>query len=133
MERCPTVGEVMLRDFARADPDESLASIHQTMRLARLRHIVVTRGDALLGLLTYRDLCDLLARTGGAVPERFRPADVMQTKPVTIGPEAELREAADLLCRYGLGCLPVVSHGGALLGLVTESGLLRVAFGLRAG
>ena len=124
--------EVMRRDFAYADPDESLASVVQTMRLARLRHLLVVREGALLGILTYRDLLEQLAVPDPQATERMRVADVMSQPPICIGPDAQLTEAADRICRYRIGCLPVLDGEGQLLGLVTEADLLRAAYGLRS-
>jgi CBS domain-containing protein len=120
------VRDVMRTDFATVSPDESVASARQTMRLARLRHLVVTGEGALIGILSYRDLLEQL----GDAPSSERVANAMKA-PVTIAPETSLRDAADAMCRYGLGCLPVVTAGGALVGLITESDLLRAAYGLR--
>jgi CBS domain-containing protein len=39
-----------------------------------------------------------------------------------------LAEAATLLLRHKIGCLPVVGAGGEALGLVTETDLLRAAY-----
>ena len=115
----------MRRDFAQLGPDESLANAVQTMRLARLRHLIVARDDALLGMLSYREL---LERGGERL--RGRVADLMERQLITIPPEASLAEAAGPMCRYGIGCLPVVTGDGRLVGLVIESDLLRAAYGV---
>lgn len=49
--------------------------------------------------------------------------DIMSTDPVTIGPEASVKEAAKLMVENRVGALPVV-EGGALLGIVTEGDLI---------
>jgi CBS domain-containing protein len=122
------VQQIMRRDFVRAEPDEPLEAARQTMRLARLRHLPVTRGDELVGILSYRDL---LERWDRAVAGAASVADAMRKAPLlVVGPEASLGEAAACMCRYGYGCLPVTSRDGALLGLVTETDLLRAAYGL---
>jgi len=46
----------------------------------------------------------------------------------TIAPGATLGEAAALLLGRRIGCLPVVKPDGTLVGLVTETDLLRAAF-----
>lgn len=126
------VKQIMRRDFVQADAEESLGGARETMRLGRIRHLLVTRGDALLGVLSYRDLLEWLLvdtpQQGRA--ERLRISDLMREKPACISPEATLAEAADRMCRYGYGCLPVTSDAGHLVGVLTETDLLRAAYGL---
>jgi CBS domain-containing protein len=122
------VQQIMRRDFVCAEPEESLEAACQTMRLARLRHLLVTRGDALVGILSYRDL---LERPKGFDWVGARIGDAMRPEPLcVVALDTPLGEAADRMCRYGYGCLPVV-NGGQLVGLVTETDLLRAAYGLR--
>jgi CBS domain-containing protein len=54
--------------------------------------------------------------------------EVMSRDPVTVAPDASLREAARLMIGRRIGCLPIVKPDGTLVGLVTETDLLRVAF-----
>ncbi len=51
--------------------------------------------------------------------------DIMTTDIVTVGPETPVPELAALLAQRGISGAPVVDAGGALLGVVTESDLLR--------
>lgn len=52
--------------------------------------------------------------------------EVMTTRPVTVGPDVTVREAACLMERYHRPCLPVVDEAGKLAGIVTSRELLRV-------
>ena len=47
---------------------------------------------------------------------------------VTIGAGAMVQEAADLLLKHRVGCLPVLERG-ALVGIVTTSDVLRAIVG----
>jgi CBS domain-containing protein len=129
-----TVSDVMRRRFVSTDPGEGLSDARQTMRLARLRHLVVTREERLLGILSYRDLVDLLLAQIDLPRSLATVADAMIRAPVVAWPSTSLSEAASRLCIHGVGCLPVVEVDAAdsdeprLLGLVTETDLLRVAF-----
>ena len=46
--------------------------------------------------------------------------DIM-TAPVTVLPTATLAEAAGLMLRHGVDCLPVVNDAGGIEGVITES------------
>ena len=54
-------------------------------------------------------------------------ADVMRSPALTVSAQATLREAWQMLARHGIAQAPVVSVGGALVGLVARAGLMPVA------
>jgi CBS domain-containing protein len=54
-------------------------------------------------------------------------SEVMSHDLITVEGSATLREAAALLLRHRIGCLPVVKSDRTLVGLVTESDLLKAA------
>jgi CBS domain-containing membrane protein len=58
----------------------------------------------------------------------LRVKDLMSEPAVTITGSTTAREAAHLMLARRLGCLPVVSSG-VLVGLITETDLLRHAYG----
>ncbi len=130
-----TVGSLMRRQFMSVAPDASLLDAEQVMRLARVRHLAVVRAGVLVGLLSYRDVLE--ASIVRLLHERLghlrvtRVDGLMHRRPHTIGPEAPLAEAAHRLARLHIGCLPVVQasrSGPRVLGLLTESDLLRAAY-----
>ncbi len=130
-----TVASLMRRNFISLAPDDSLLDAFQVMRLARLRLLPVVREGILVGVVTFRDLNqavlqELRVRPAAAL-EAILVERVMGAPAATVGPEARLVDAATSLCRVATGCLPVVEperDGPRLLGLVTESDLLRAAF-----
>lgn len=127
----------MRRNFACGEPDESLESARQTMRMGGIRHLLVTQDGHLVGILSYRDLLErllVLAEEDGASP-RGKVRDLMTRAPAFVTPTTPLADAADRLCRYGFGCLPVLeapvagpAEAGRLVGIVTERDLLLAAY-----
>jgi CBS domain-containing protein len=68
--------------------------------------------------LNYRARRDLAtAETAG---------EIMSPEPVTVRPGATVAEAARLMDRHGVNCLPVTDETGKLLGVVGPRNLLRV-------
>jgi acetoin utilization protein AcuB len=49
--------------------------------------------------------------------------EVMTSDLITIGPEATITEAGQLMLKHKIGCLPVIS-GERMVGLVTETDVL---------
>lgn len=134
-----TVATLMRSNFVSASPEDSLLEADRIMRLARIRHLPVVDKGILVGLLSHRDV--LAASLSGL--EQLEPSErlehlrrvpigqVMQ-RDLTTGTEATtLADAARRMLRLKIGCLPVVRagpDGPRLVGLVTESDLLRAAY-----
>jgi len=130
------VSDVMQREVVTLRADDRLDLADDIMRLGRVRHLPVLDGERLVGILSNRDL--LAASLSKAMDfdptERrtfMRSVDVREvmTKEVaTVAPELPLIQAARLMIRRQFGCLPVVNERGALIGLLTETDLLRAAY-----
>jgi CBS domain-containing protein len=55
-------------------------------------------------------------------------SEIMSRDVIAVGPDATLCEAAALMLKHKIGCLPVVEEGEVLVGLLTETDLLQAAF-----
>ncbi len=101
------------------------------MRLAGVRHLpVVDERQRLVGILSNRDLLGALAKTRG---KTVHVVDVMTRNVKTIRASAQAREAAELMLEHKIGSLPVLGDEGQLVGLVTETDFLRLAYELMGG
>ena len=79
---------------------------------------VVEEGEHLRGVMSLREL--ILADPSKRLEE------VMVKDVVSVRPETELKEVAELLTKYNLLALPVVSEGGTLEGIVTVDDVLQL-------
>jgi CBS domain-containing protein len=126
----------MRREFVTVDSDDQLDFADQVMRLGRIRHIPVLEEGRLLGVVSNRDLLAASLTTVLRFDSRHRSAflrsidvkEVMTREVKTVGPATPLADAARILIKNKIGCLPVVDGEGALVGLLTETDLLRAAF-----
>lgn len=120
-----TVSEIMSRDLVSLSESEPLGTAEEYLDLGHIRHLPVVRGRKLVGLVTHRDL---LRACGGSVDARARVAqEVMTRDVVTVRPDSAVREAIRLMLTNKFGCLPVTTADGTLVGIVTESDLLKFA------
>jgi len=133
------VREIMRADVVTVDAEESLLEADRIMRLARIRHLPVLRDSRLVGVISHRDLLEAsIAKLDEATPgERLdhlratRVEQVLKGAPETVEADCLLRDAALRVLRLKIGCLPVVEaspEGPRLVGILTESDLLRVAY-----
>jgi CBS domain-containing protein len=126
----------MQREFATVRSDERLDFVDDVMALGRVRHVPVVDDGKLVGVVTQRDLLaaslsralDFDAKERRTFLRSVDVGEVMSKKPITVGPHTTLREAAALMLRHKIGCLPVVGSRGEALGLLTETDLLRAAY-----
>jgi CBS domain-containing protein len=95
-------------------PAATADDVRRLMEEHRLRHVLVCRGETLLGVISDRDL----ARKQGA-----KAADLMAPRPCTVAPDTPLNPAVTLMIGRGISCLPVVD-GGVLRGLFTTTDLV---------
>ena len=57
----------------------------------------------------------------------MKAKDIMVTNVMTVGPEASVRQAAEILFKNRISALPVVDERGELIGIVSEGDLARRA------
>ena len=131
------VGEVMRTDFVSVKLGDQLDFADTVMRLGRIRHMPVLDGKQLVGVVSDRDV--LAASLSKVLNFDFAQRktfmrsvevnEVMSKDLVSVRPETRLAQAAHLMMQCKIGCLPVVDDEGSPVGLVTETDLLRAAFG----
>jgi CBS domain-containing protein len=130
------VRELMTTDVATIGRNDELTIADDIIKMKRLRHLPVVEEGRLVGMLTQRDLFHAALSTalnfGEKAQKEFLKTvvvkEVMTDEVLTIGPDADVKEAARLLIEHKIGCLPVV-ESGKLVGLVTETDLLRIVAG----
>jgi len=123
-----TVADLMSTDVATLDRNDELGLADDLMKLGRIRHLPVLDEDGLLvGVVSQRDLYHsaLVKALGhgthamGRTMQALRVKEVMQSNPTTVTPSTPIGEAARLMSRHKIGCLPVVEEG-RLVGILTE-------------
>jgi acetoin utilization protein AcuB len=127
------VKDYMTRHPLMVQPTMSIVEAQSFMGENNIRHLpVVGDGKQLLGLVTRQTLLVDPGRLGSLdVWEITRTLAGLSVKEVmikaknvsTIGQEATIEEAAGIMVKKKLGCLPVVEEG-VVVGIITETDLL---------
>jgi acetoin utilization protein AcuB len=123
----------MTRGPVAVTPESTLADALRLTRQHRIRHLPVVRGEELAGVLSDRDIrlampspLTVSDPERAAFLERTPVGEMMTREVITAGPLDTVEDAAKLMRRHRVGCLPVVSATGALLGILTETDILHV-------
>jgi CBS domain-containing protein len=127
------VNRFMQTEFVTLQPSDRLDFADDVMKLGQIRHMPVVEGDRVVGVVSQRDLLAAsLSRAIEIDPKDHRTflrsveiSAVMSDRVITIEPTRTVGEAAALMIRHKIGCLPVVDSLGSPVGLITETDLLR--------
>ena len=117
-----TVAEIMSRGLLTVEPRASLNEAARQMDERRVGAALVLEGDALLGIVTERDV--LRAVAAGPI-EGVCVADCMTRQPETIDASETTKLAASLMIHGGFRHLPVLD-GERVVGIVSIRDLMRV-------
>lgn len=113
-------------------PKTSVSEARELMRRKGIRHLLVTEGGRLLGIITDRDIRLNLPSPATSLSvweinyllSKLTVGEVMTKAVITVDSPREIRDAARLMLDHRIGALPVVDDGD-LVGILTETDLLR--------
>ena len=121
-----TVRDLMSTELVTLEPEHPVGEAINAFARGRFRHILVTKGDRLVGVLSDRDVLRFFARRGGASGGTI--SEMVTVNPRTIDPSASIAEATRLMLQHRINCLPVTDGGGAVVGILTTTDLLRALY-----
>lgn len=137
--------EIFIRDYmtspaASIGKEARLLDAALMMRRSGFRHLPITDGERLVGIITDRDIQRFApSLLGNVSQEEYNrifeetPLERVMTKSlITVTPDMPIREAAAVLHDKKLGCVPVV-EGQKLVGIITVTDLLRLLHRLLTG
>jgi CBS domain-containing protein len=125
------VRDVMTSEVRTMGPNDRLRVADELMMQGGFRHVVVVDDGRVAGVVSRRDIFHgALAWSLGQGRKAHEshlaasPAkEVMSSDVVSVDPDAPLSEAAELLRKHQISCLPVVASD-ALVGILTEGDFL---------
>ena len=109
-------------DVLKVDASETVAAVIQRFATSKIRCLVVTERDALVGLVTIRDVLSYVGEHGEGALER-RIGEVMTPEVMSVTPDASLDDVEALFVKERFNHLPVVEDE-KLVGLVTLADVL---------
>jgi acetoin utilization protein AcuB len=112
--------------------DTPVVDARRMMVERRIRHLLVTDGGRLAGIVTDRDIRLNLPSPATSLSvweinyllARMTIGSIMTSTVITVEPERDAVAAARLMLDHKIGALPVV-EGGRVVGILTETDILR--------
>lgn len=130
------IKEIMTTRIATVSMDDRLNVIKEIFEQAHFRHLLVVEEEALVGVISDRDMLRAISPYLDTDAEMTRDTEtlnrrahqIMSRQLVTIAPDQTLQAAAALMLEKNVSCLPVLENG-ALVGIVSWKDLLRIMQG----
>lgn len=126
---CPTADQIMTSPLLTITADRPMLDASHLMETNHVRHLCVSDKDAIVGIISMRDLArHFVDSEGGPIRDLdnvYRPLSVlMHTKIETIASERTVLEAVQTMAEKRIGSL-LVLEAGDMVGIVTEADLVR--------
>ncbi len=133
MERT-RVRDIMSSPVLAIGPETTLPTANALMKQQKIRHLPVVENGRLVGMISRGDLREASITAGinadsyelHFMLDRLTMGKLMTRKVFSVTPDAFVVDAAELMTEHKIACLPVVDERGGVVGIVTESDLLRM-------
>jgi|RhiMethySRZTD1v2_1073278.scaffolds.fasta_scaffold01065_30 acetoin utilization protein AcuB len=127
------VEQVMQTGVVTITPKTSLPEALALIRQRGIRHLPVVENDALVGIVSDRDLKRAMASSATSLDrhelqyllDRVTAAEIMTPAVITASCRLPIEEAARLMLKEKISALPVTEEG-RLIGIVTETDVLQL-------
>ena len=126
-----TAADLMSTDLVTIREQDTVDHALAKMHARDIRHLPVkdSKGE-LVGILSNRDLYPVM---GTRKAKSMQIRDLMSDEVFTVRPSSPACEITLLLLERKIGALPVVGEDGVLVGLITETDIVRIAHQLLGG
>lgn len=106
--------------------DATAADAAKSLKDNIIGSVIVVHKQEPVGILTERDLV-FKVMAEGKDPKKVKLKQVMSSPLKAVGPEVEMEEAAKIMRDERVKRLPVISNKGKLIGILSETDIVRVS------
>lgn len=134
MKRRESIKNVMTNKVVSVTTQDSLMDAEKLFKKNHIRHIPVTEGKKIKGMLSYTDLLRISfvdsyneeeVEVSSAVYDMLSIEQVMAKNVLTIPEESTVKDAAEILVKKEFHALPVTAENGNLIGIVTTTDIMQ--------
>jgi len=128
------VKELMSKKLFTVGPEDMLDKVFFLFNFEAIRHLPVIEKGKVVGVLSDRDLKKIMGARKKIVTDKVdgtqftvharKVRTIMDRGVTTIGPDEQAADAAAIMAKRKIGCLPVVKKG-KLVGMITSTDILR--------
>ena len=128
------VKDLMSKKVFTVGPEDMLDKVFFLFNFEAIRHLPVVEKGKVIGVLSDRDLKKIMGPRKKIVTEKDdgtqfivharKVRTIMNRGLTTIGPDEQAADAAAIMAKKKIGCLPVVKKS-KLVGIITSTDILR--------
>ncbi len=129
-QRVP-VSQIMAKVLIAVPTNKKISEVNELFKEYNIRHIPVTEGTKLAGVVSKNDVTKLGYGAGemdqnalNAIYDTYELKDVMVKKPLTVSPDTNIKDVAEILSEQSFHSLPVVDDD-EVVGIVTTTDLVK--------
>jgi len=116
------VSQIMIEPVT-ISKDQRLSYALEQLKKKGVERLVVVQDGEVTGILTYADIADRLgvSKVVALSIKRLHVTSAMTDTVITVGPDDDVTEVAQLMIERGMSGCPVVDEDGKLVGVITKA------------
>lgn len=129
-QRVP-VSQIMAKVLIAVPTNKKISEVNELFKEYNIRHIPVTEGTKLAGVISKNDVTklgygarEMDQNALNAIYDTYELKDVMVKKPLTVSPDTNIKDVAEILSEQSFHSLPVVDDD-EVVGIVTTTDLVK--------
>lgn len=113
--------------------DDTLGQIQKIFEKHKFHHLLIVDDGELIGIISDRDVLKEISPHVNTISEDSRARQtlkkkahqIMSRKPITVEPDTLVDDAASIMLKKNISCLPVVSPSGNIDGILSWKDILK--------
>jgi len=127
------VAEIMTTKVFTIEMDNTLEQIQKIFEKHKFHHLLIVEDGELIGIISDRDVLKEISPHVNTISEDSRARQtlkkkarqIMSRKPITVGPDTLVEDAASIMLKKNISCLPVVSPSENIAGILSWKDILK--------
>lgn len=127
------VNEIMTTKVITIEMDDTLGQIQKIFEKHKFHHLLIVDDGELIGIISDRDVLKEISPHVNTISEDSRARQtlkkkahqIMSRKPITVEPDTLVDDAASIMLKKNISCLPVVSLSGNIDGILSWKDILK--------
>jgi acetoin utilization protein AcuB len=127
------VNKIMTIEVITIGMDDTLEQIQNLFEKHKFHHLLITEDEELIGIISDRDVLKEISPYLNTLSEDTRSRETLKKKahqimtrqPITVEPDTFVDDAANIMLKKNISCLPVVSPSGNIQGILSWRDILK--------